>query len=192
MLTTFLTPTLTLALILTPTFTLTPPSPSPLTLALFRLKPEKVQVKEPPEEQPRRRQAFRLVYDADEHGLPPNAPEGGFALYRGRRFEQAVAVAIALDIVLLCLWTSPTIPTLNETDQAGINVYDGQWSNHQRCGRGLETVLHGERYDGGWLNNAKHGVGQVRYLNGKLRDGRWRSGKHEKWLGKERLMKRLR
>jgi hypothetical protein len=82
-------------------------------------------VKEPPEEQPRRRQAFRLVYDADEHGLPPNAPEGGFALYRGRRFEQAVAVAIALDIVLLCLWTSPTIPTLNETDQAGINVYDG-------------------------------------------------------------------
>jgi len=82
-------------------------------------------VKEPPEEQPRRRQAFRLVYDADEHGLPSNAPEGGFALYRGNRFEQAVSVAIALNIVLLCLWTSPTIPTLNETDQAGINLYDG-------------------------------------------------------------------
>ena len=27
--------------------------------------------------------------------------------------------------MLLCLWTSPTIPTLNATDHAGINVYDG-------------------------------------------------------------------
>ena len=27
--------------------------------------------------------------------------------------------------MLLCLWTSPTIPTLNEADRAGVNVYDG-------------------------------------------------------------------
>lgn len=38
---------------------------------------------------------------------------------------QAVSVCIALNIVVLCLWTSPTIPTLNTADAAGINLYDG-------------------------------------------------------------------
>ena len=68
-------------------------------------------------------------------------------------------------------------------------VYDGQWVAHVREGRGVETILHGDRYEGGWHDNAKHGLGHVRYTNGKVRDGRWRAGKHERWLGKERLMK---
>ena len=55
---------------------------------IFRLKPEKVQVREPDEKSPRRRWCFRLIYDADEHGLPSNAPEG--AVYHGKRFEEAV------------------------------------------------------------------------------------------------------
>ena len=86
---------------------------------IFRLKPEKVQVREPDEKSPRRRWCFRLIYDADEHGLPSNAPEG--AVYHGKRFEEAVSLCIAINILVLCLWTSPTIPYLNGGD---INVYD--------------------------------------------------------------------
>ena len=90
---------------------------------IFRLRPERVQVQEPPASQPKRRWCFRLIYDADEHGLPSNAPEG--AVYHGERFEQVISSAIALNILVMCLWTSPTIPTLNETDDRGINMYDG-------------------------------------------------------------------
>ena len=90
---------------------------------IFRLRPERVQVQEPPATQPKRRWCFRLIYDADEHGLPSNAPEG--AVYHGESFEQVISSAIALNILVMCLWTSPTIPTLNETDAAGINLYDG-------------------------------------------------------------------
>ena len=72
---------------------------------IFRLKADRVQIQEPGGDQPKRRWCFRLIYDADEHGKPSNAPEE--AVYWGERFENGVAIAICLNIAALTLYGDP-------------------------------------------------------------------------------------
>ena len=74
-------------------------------LLIFRLKADRVQIQEPGGDQPKRRWCFRLIYDADEHGKPSNAPEE--AVYWGERFENGVAIAICLNIAALTLYGDP-------------------------------------------------------------------------------------
>ena len=55
-------------------------------------------------------------------------------------------------------------------------VYDGEWENDEREGRGDERYM-GDVYSGGWHRDKKHGKGIHRYANGDAFEGEFAEGK---------------
>jgi len=46
------------------------------------------------------------------------------------------------------------------------NLYEGQWSDDKRHGKGRMDWKNGAVYEGDWFNNKSHGVGRIVYPNG--------------------------
>lgn len=63
------------------------------------------------------------------------------------------------------------------------DVFEGEYLNGKRCGKGRYTWANGSFYEGEWLNNCQHGQGQYSYSNGASyvgefkNDMRWGKGK---------------
>ena len=57
------------------------------------------------------------------------------------------------------------------------NVYEGEWKEGKKHGRGKETYATGNVYDGEWLEGRKHGRGKQTLADGSLYDGEFQAGK---------------
>ena len=66
-------------------------------------------------------------------------------------------------------------------------IYEGDWKDGKREGKGTEIKADGERYSGAWKNNVQEGVGELRWPTGKWREGLWSRGRRVKWLGSEHV-----
>jgi len=53
------------------------------------------------------------------------------------------------------------------------DVYIGTWNHDNRHGGGVMTYANGNAYAGDWLNNAMHGGGVMTYANGDVYEGEW-------------------
>lgn len=54
-------------------------------------------------------------------------------------------------------------------------VYEGEWYNDQRSGRGLLKVSNGNHYEGMWERDMKHGEGKFFYMDkGQVYTGVWK------------------
>lgn len=53
------------------------------------------------------------------------------------------------------------------------SVYQGNWVDDMRCGKGRYIASDGSMYEGEWRENMFHGHGKCVYANGKKYDGRW-------------------
>ncbi len=54
------------------------------------------------------------------------------------------------------------------------SVYEGEWYNDQRSGRGLIKLPNGNRYEGMWSEDMKNGDGKFLYLDkGQVYVGTW-------------------
>ena len=54
------------------------------------------------------------------------------------------------------------------------SVYEGEWYNNQRCGKGILSLANGNRYEGMWERDMKNGEGKYLYLNkGQVYTGQW-------------------
>ena len=49
-----------------------------------------------------------------------------------------------------------------------IQVYDGEWKDNKKNGRGTLRYSDGDVYDGEFKDGLKHGRGTFRYANGKV------------------------
>ncbi|KUF94307.1 NPP1 protein [Phytophthora nicotianae] len=57
------------------------------------------------------------------------------------------------------------------------SVYDGEWVNNERSGRGTLILVNGDRYEGHWLNDKKEGPGRYFYkATRKMYEGEWVDG----------------
>ena len=57
-------------------------------------------------------------------------------------------------------------------------LYDGEWKNGKRIGKGVEYVNGKKIYDGGWSNGVRNGHGkEYDAYEGLLYDGEWKNGK---------------
>ena len=56
-------------------------------------------------------------------------------------------------------------------------VYEGQWADGERHGRGVFTFKGGRVYDGEWARGKKDGLGTYRWTNGETYTGRFAKGK---------------
>jgi len=57
------------------------------------------------------------------------------------------------------------------------DVYIGTWNHDNRHGEGAMTYANGDVYEGEWLNNAKNGQGIMRYADGTVYPGYWNDDK---------------
>jgi len=48
------------------------------------------------------------------------------------------------------------------------NYYDGQYSNHQRHGKGTLYYTNGDIYDGEYVNDERVGRGKMRFITGLM------------------------
>ena len=55
------------------------------------------------------------------------------------------------------------------------NIYDGDWMENERYGKGIYIYSDGCSYDGDWRYDRKHGKGKMIYSNGDQYDGNWKS-----------------
>jgi hypothetical protein len=59
------------------------------------------------------------------------------------------------------------------------DVYHGNWTNHQREGRGKMTYKNGDVYHGNWTNDQREGTGKMTYKNGEVYVGEWKNDQRE-------------
>ena len=52
-------------------------------------------------------------------------------------------------------------------------MYEGQFRNGNRDGRGRFTYAFGDVYEGQFLKNKKQGFGTLNYSNGDVYEGEW-------------------
>ena len=52
-------------------------------------------------------------------------------------------------------------------------VYEGEWQDDRRNGRGYELFQNSVKYIGLYLNNKAHGKGILTWPNGEMYDGEW-------------------
>ena len=52
-------------------------------------------------------------------------------------------------------------------------VYEGQWLNNERNGRGVQLWRGGSIYEGYWKNNVAHGYGRLVHSDGDVYIGEW-------------------
>lgn len=60
-------------------------------------------------------------------------------------------------------------------------VYEGQWKNNERNGRGKQLWKDGSVYEGYWKDNLAHGYGRLIHTDGDVYVGEWA---HDKANGK--------
>lgn len=54
------------------------------------------------------------------------------------------------------------------------DIYEGEWSNDMREGRGMLRLANNNRYEGEWKQDKKNGNGKYFFLNkGQLLEGFW-------------------
>jgi len=64
-----------------------------------------------------------------------------------------------------------------ETNQPDWNgVYQGEWLNNKRYGKGFMTWNNNTKYDGGWVDNLMQGNGLMKWEDGSYYDGNWEKG----------------
>ena len=52
-------------------------------------------------------------------------------------------------------------------------MYEGQWLNDEKHGKGKEMYNDGATYDGRFHEGARHGAGVLTYANRDVYDGEW-------------------
>ncbi|MBR6797020.1 MAG: hypothetical protein IKM53_06705, partial [Clostridia bacterium] len=57
------------------------------------------------------------------------------------------------------------------------DVYEGNYVNDVRNGKGVLTLASGEKYDGHFANDLKHGNGTLNFENGEVYSGGFVNGK---------------
>ena len=55
-------------------------------------------------------------------------------------------------------------------------MYDGQWQNGRKHGKGSYTWRDGEKYEGQWKGDQRNGEGNVTRVDGTREKGRWNEG----------------
>ena len=58
-------------------------------------------------------------------------------------------------------------------------IYDGEWVNDKRTGKGRYTWPSGDFYEGEWNNDNAHGYGIMKSSNGNIYEGEWKNGKKD-------------
>ena len=58
-------------------------------------------------------------------------------------------------------------------------VYDGEWKNDMREGKGIEIWPDGDRFEGHFLNDLRDGRGIYYYYDGERHEGYYKNGKKE-------------
>ena len=53
------------------------------------------------------------------------------------------------------------------------SVYDGQWQADMKHGHGVETYADGAKYEGAFHTGTRHGTGTLQYANGDSYEGEW-------------------
>ena len=61
-------------------------------------------------------------------------------------------------------------------------MYQGEYKDDKKHGRGLYIWANGKKYDGEWVNGVQHGRGHFTDDKGKEREGVWKDGHRKKWL----------
>lgn len=67
-------------------------------------------------------------------------------------------------------------------------IYEGNWKNDFRDGKGFEKFPNGSTYDGAYLEGKPHGLGKYTWISGEYYIGEWNSGKKDgkgTWKGLE-------
>jgi hypothetical protein len=65
----------------------------------------------------------------------------------------------------------------SDEDWAGGDVYEGEWMNGKRNGKGTYTSDNGDVLEGEWKDDKKHGKGKLTLANGDVYDGNWENDK---------------
>lgn len=55
-------------------------------------------------------------------------------------------------------------------------LYEGEWQNDKKFGRGFELNPNGNRYEGYFINGKCEGYGTYIWYNGEIYDGQWMDG----------------
>lgn len=53
------------------------------------------------------------------------------------------------------------------------DVYEGDWVNNFKNGKGKMTYVNGDVYEGDWMHGQKSGKGKMTYKNGNVYEGEW-------------------
>ena len=63
----------------------------------------------------------------------------------------------------------------NEKEEIILNeeIYDGDWKNNLREGKGIMKYNNGDIYNGEWINDKIEGKGIMKYNNGDIYEGEW-------------------
>lgn len=61
----------------------------------------------------------------------------------------------------------------------GKYVYEGQWKDGKRAGKGKQVWKDGAFYEGYWLNNMANGYGRLIHTDGDTYEGDWLSDRAE-------------
>lgn len=59
------------------------------------------------------------------------------------------------------------------------NIYTGEWKKHQMHGKGTMEYSNGNVYEGEWKDGKRNGFGTMTYANGEVYKGEWKNGKKQ-------------
>jgi hypothetical protein len=71
---------------------------------------------------------------------------------------------------------APSTTHRKETYADG-NIYEGEWKDDKRNGRGKYTKVNGNVYEGEWKDDKRSGRGKYTKANGKIYEGEWKDDK---------------
>ena len=57
------------------------------------------------------------------------------------------------------------------------NIYDGDWKDDVRNGKGKYTWINGDIYDGDWKDDKRNGKGKYTWVDGNIFEGDWKDDK---------------
>ena len=52
-------------------------------------------------------------------------------------------------------------------------VYEGEFKDYKRSGKGIMIYTNGDVFEGNWANNKRHGRGKMTYMGGDIYEGNW-------------------
>ncbi|CAD8151327.1 unnamed protein product [Paramecium octaurelia] len=59
----------------------------------------------------------------------------------------------------------------------GKYIFEGDWQQNQKSGRGIELFINGSYYEGQYVNGKPSGMGRFYWSNGEFYEGQWYNGK---------------